>query len=128
VTQLSEGLALWRGPVLADVMASPTVEAQTARLELLRLSAIEDYVSARLDLGRHREVVDELAGLVREHPWRERLWAQRMLALYRCGRRVEALDAYRQGHALLTREYGIEPGPDLRTLQRAILTDDVPDR
>jgi len=130
VTQLAEGLALWRGAVLADVPAAPTVVAQATRLDEVRLGALEDRLGAQLDLGRHAEIVDELRRLVDEHPLRERLRAQHMLALYRCGRRAEALDAYQRARRVLVDELGLEPGPELASLEQAILagTDVAPTR
>jgi DNA-binding SARP family transcriptional activator len=120
--ELSQGLALWRGPALADVPASPAVTAEAERLEQLRLAALEDWLGVQLALGRHAEVVDEAQRLVAEHPLRERLWARLMLAQYRCGRRAQALDAYQRARRELVDELGLEPGPELRALQRAVLT------
>ena len=92
--KLVHGLALWRGPALADVPASPAVTAEAERLAQLRLAALEDWLDVQLHLGRHADVVEEAQRLVAEHPLRERLWARLMLAQYRCGRRAEALAAY----------------------------------
>ena len=124
VAQLVEALALWRGPALHDVPPSPAVTAEVNRLEQRRLTALEARLGAELALGRHRETVDELQRLVAEYPLREQLRAHLMLAMYRCGRRAEALDVYRQGRAVLVAELGMEPGPELRELERAILADD----
>jgi DNA-binding SARP family transcriptional activator/tetratricopeptide (TPR) repeat protein len=124
INQLSEGLALWQGSVAADVPQSPTVIAEITRLDQLRLTAFEVRFGAQLDLGWHAEVVDELRTLAIEHPLRERLWEQLMLALYRCGRRAEALEAYQQVRTGLVGELGLEPGQQLRDLQAAILADD----
>jgi DNA-binding SARP family transcriptional activator len=124
VAQLSRALALWRGPALADVPASPTVTAETTRLEQARLTVTESHLDARLDLGRHHDVIGELHRLVDEHPLRERLWEQLMVALHRSGRRGEALDAYRRARHALVTELGLEPGRYLRELQRAVLSDD----
>jgi len=121
VTHLSQGLMLWRGPALADVPVVPSVAAEVARLEQQRLASWEARLGAELGLGRHAEVVDELARLVRDHPLRERLRALLMQALYRSGRRTEALDAYRAGREVCATELGLEPGRQLRELERAML-------
>src|SRR5215211_1168086 len=122
--RLREALALWRGPALDDLAFEPFVELEAARLEELRLAVLEDRIEADLALGRHRELVGELEGLVREHPLRERLRGQLMLALYRSGRQAEALDAYQEGRRTLVDELGIEPSPALRQLEQAILRQD----
>jgi DNA-binding SARP family transcriptional activator len=119
--KLSQGLALWRGPALADVPARLAVTAEAERLGQLRLAAVEDWLGVQLELGAHAEVVDEAQRLVAEHPLRERLWARLMLAQYRCGRRAEALDAYLRARRVLVEELGLEPGPELHELQRAVL-------
>ena len=119
--RLSQGLALWRGPALADVPARPAVTAEAERLGQLRLAAVEDLLGVQLELGAHAEVVHQAQRLVAEHPLRERLWAQLMLAQYRCGRRAQALDAYLRARRVLVEELGLEPGPELRELQRVIL-------
>ena len=95
--------------------------AERARLEELRLAALEARVDALLALGRHAELVAELEALVAEHPLRERLRGQLMLTLYRCGRQAEALEVYRNASRTLRDELGIEPGPELHQLERAIL-------
>jgi DNA-binding SARP family transcriptional activator/Tfp pilus assembly protein PilF len=125
VGKLSEALELWQGPALADVPATPTVTAEASRLEQCRLTALEAMLGAQLELGRHADVVDELQRQVAEHPLREGLRAHLMLALYRCGRRAEALEAYRTGRRVLVDELGLEPGPQLRELEQAILADDA---
>ncbi|WP_203714357.1 AfsR/SARP family transcriptional regulator [Asanoa siamensis] len=122
--QLSAALALWHGPAFADVPATATVTAEAARVEQLRLAAREEQLAARLRLGQHAEIVEELAALVREQPLRERLCHLLMITLYRCGRRAEALEAYRAVRQALVTEIGIEPGPELRDLEHAVLTDD----
>ena len=125
VAQLTDGLALWQGAPLADVPPARTVAAEAARLEQRRLTATEDRLSARLELRQHAEVVTEVATLVTEYPLRERLHGQLMQALYRCGRRAEALAAYGRARQLLVDELGLEPGPELRELHRAVLDDDL---
>ena len=121
---LHEALALWRGPPLGDLESLPFAPPEVARLEEQRLAALELRIDADLAGGRHAELVAELAGLVQQHPWRERLHAQLMLALYRSGRQVDALDAYRRARAVLIDELGIEPGPELTALQGEILAQD----
>lgn len=116
-------LELWRGPALADVVG-PVVESAAAGLEERRLTVLETRIEAELALGRHAELVAELAALVSEHPLRERLRAQLMLALYRCGRRADALAVYREARQVLVAELGLEPGPQLQRLEQAILTGD----
>ena len=93
--RLEEALALWRGPALADFAYEPFAQEEIRRLDESRLSALEDRIEADLALGRHEEVVGELESLAREHPLRERLQRLRLLALYRCGRQADALEAYR---------------------------------
>ncbi len=118
---LRTALALWRGPALADVADAPGARAEAARLEDARLAALEERIDAELACGRHGELTAELEALTREHPLRERLWGQRMLALYRAGRQVEALRAYRDLRALLAEEVGLEPSPALVALEAAVL-------
>jgi DNA-binding SARP family transcriptional activator len=122
--RLSEALALWRGPPLADLAFEPFAQHEIPRLEELRIAAIEDRIDADLDLGRHGELTAELRHLVHEHPLHERLWRQLMLALYRCGRQADALAAYRDARRMLVDELGIEPGRALRDLEAAILAQD----
>lgn len=124
--RLAKALALWRGPAFADVPASPCLTGQVAYLEQLHLSAEEDHISALLDLGRHTEVVDELHRLVEQNPLREKRWALLMRSLHGCGRRAEALDAFHRAREVLLDELGLDPGPELRELQRAILAEEVP--
>lgn len=126
VTRLSEALALWRGPAMADVAATPTVTAYVAGLEQSRLGALEERMHGELELGRHATVADELHRFADEHPLRERLWALLMLATYRCGRRAQALDAYRRARDVLVAELGVEPSRELRDLHRAIIAGDAP--
>jgi DNA-binding SARP family transcriptional activator len=122
--RLREALALWRGPALADLAYESFARTDIERLEELRLAALEDRIEADLVLDRHRALVGELGELVAEHPLRERLRAQLMVALYRSGRQAEALDVYRDARQTLREELGIEPGPALRELERAILQQD----
>ena len=122
--RLGAALGLWRGEALADLAYEPFAQAEIARLDEARLAALEDRIDADLELGRHREVVAELESLVAQHPNRERLLAQRMLALYQCGRHADALAAYRDGCRRLRDELGLEPGRELRALERRILDHD----
>ncbi|GAA3892493.1 BTAD domain-containing putative transcriptional regulator [Saccharothrix violaceirubra] len=117
---LRESLGLWRGPVLGDVPGRPA----TTDLEELRLAALEERVEAELELGRHLELVGELRRLVDEYPFRERLVAHSMRALYRSGQRADALDAYQRFHRRVVDELGIDPGPELRVLHEQVLRDD----
>jgi peptide/nickel transport system substrate-binding protein len=118
---LREGLALWRGPPLADVAYEAFAQAEIARLEERHTAALEQRIDADLALGRHTDVVAELEALVAQHPLRERLRAQLMVALYRCGRQADALEVYADARRALVEELGVEPGPALRELQAAIL-------
>ena len=122
--KLSEALALWRGEALADLAYEPFAQAEIARLEELRLTALEERIEADLALGRHSELVGELDALVAEHPLRERLREALMVALYRSGRQAEALEAYRDARRALTEELGIEPSRGLREVEQAILNQD----
>jgi DNA-binding SARP family transcriptional activator/WD40 repeat protein len=119
-----QALALWRGGALADVADEPFAAAEIRRLEELRVEAAELAIDADLAAGRHQEVAAEIDALVSQHPLRERLHAQRMLALYRCGRQAEALEAYRGARRTLVEEVGIEPGAELQRLHEAILRQD----
>jgi DNA-binding SARP family transcriptional activator len=122
--KLRQALALWRGPALADLVYEPFAQAETARLEELRLAALEQRIDADLATGRHSELVGELESLVARHPLRERLRSQLMLALYRSARQAEALDAYRTARRELAEELGLEPCEELRRLEQAILRQD----
>jgi DNA-binding SARP family transcriptional activator len=122
---LDEALGLWRGEPLADVPSEVLHREVVPGLVEQRLAALEQRIDLDLDLGRHRELVTELVALTTEHPLRERIWAQLMLALYRSGRPAEALDAYRQAGKVLAEELGIDPGPELHTLHQAVLTNDA---
>jgi class 3 adenylate cyclase len=121
---LHEALALWRGPPLAELAFEPFAHIEIARLEEMRTAAREELIEAELELGRHSPLVGELETLVKEHPLRERLRGQLMLALYRSGRQVEALEAYRQARETLVDELGIEPSPNLQRLEQSILRHD----
>jgi DNA-binding SARP family transcriptional activator len=120
-TVLREALALWRGPALAEVAYESFAQAEIRRLDELRLTALEARIQADLDVGRHAALIGELAALAAEHPARERLTEQLMVAYCRCGRQAEALDAYQRTRVRLDAELGLEPGPALKALQREIL-------
>jgi DNA-binding SARP family transcriptional activator len=122
---LGRAVGLWRGRALADFVYEPFAQLDIARLEELRISAFEDRVDADLAVGRGAELVGELKAAVAEHPLRERLASQLMLALYRCGRQAEALAAYRRTRGVLVDELGIEPGPELQHLENKILCQDA---
>ena len=123
LAELVEALALWRGPALDGAADSSALRAAAARLEEERLAALERRFAAELELGHHDQILGELASLVSAMPLRESLRAQLMLTLYRSGRQAEALAAYREGHVQLG-ELGLEPGSELRSLERAILRQD----
>lgn len=119
---LSGALALWRGEPFEDVATAVPLAVQQLREQ--RQLVGEDVLDARLRLGEHRGVVDDLYGLIAADPLRERPWSLLMLALYRCGRRAEALQTYRQLYCLLDEECGIQPGATARELHAHILADD----
>jgi predicted ATPase/DNA-binding SARP family transcriptional activator len=121
---LREALDLWRGPALSDLADVPFARADADRLEEARLTALEHRVQADLACGRHASLVAELDSLASRHRLRERFTAQRMLALYRCGRQAETLNAYADLRARLAEELGIDPSPELRRLQERILRQD----
>ena len=118
---LREALSLWRGSALADFVFETFAQPHIAHLEELRLVALEERVEADLDAAHHAELVGELEGLVEQHPVRERLRGQYMLALYRSGRQAESLDAYQEGRRILVEQLGIEPSRELQQLHGAIL-------
>jgi predicted ATPase len=122
---LDAALALWAGPPLADVADQPAARVATQRLDELRLRAVELRNDARLELGGHDGLLPELEQLIGEEPYRERLREQQILALYRAGRQKEALEAYQRARRVLVDELGVEPGPALQELERAILRQDA---
>jgi lactate 2-monooxygenase len=121
---LREALALWRGPPLADLAFEPFATAESVRLEAARTTVLENRIEADLAVGRHDDVVGELQRLVAAHPLRERLRGQLIVALYRGGRQAEALAVYRDARRVLSEELGLEPGPALKELERAVLRQD----
>ena len=124
VAALERALSLWRGAPLAELAYEPFAQREIARLEELRVAALEQLIEAKLALGRHAEVVGQLETLVGQHPYRERPRALLMLALYRTDRQADALQAYQDARRTLVEELGIEPGERLRELETAILTQD----
>jgi DNA-binding SARP family transcriptional activator len=124
-TTLARALAIWRGPALADLATEPYAQPEIARLEGMRLQALEARFEAMLAVGREAEAVGELQALVGLHPLDERLRSQLMVALYRSGRQADALETYRTFRTLLDEELGLEPSADLRSLEQAILRQDA---
>jgi DNA-binding SARP family transcriptional activator len=122
--KLREALGLWRGPPLEDLAYEQFAQSEVARLEELRVAAVEQRVEADLALGRHAELVGELETLVSQHPTREHFRQQLMLALYRSDRQAEALEAYRRAWQELSEELGLEPSESLKQLEAAILRQD----
>ncbi|HET6664501.1 MAG TPA: BTAD domain-containing putative transcriptional regulator, partial [Acidimicrobiales bacterium] len=125
VASLASALGEWTGPAYGEFLESPACAAEAERLAGLRLTALEDRIEAELATGAAAELVGELESLVRDHPFRERLWGHLLLALYRAGRQRDALDAYQRARSVLVDELGIEPGPELRRLEAAILDQDA---
>src|SRR5206468_7001862 len=121
---LDEALGLWRGDPLAEFRYEAFAQEEIGRLVEFQLTLVEERAEAKLAVGAHPEVVGQLEALVREHPLRERLRAQLMLALYRSGRQAQALEVYRETRHVLVDELGLEPNPALQELERAILRQD----
>jgi DNA-binding SARP family transcriptional activator/DNA-binding beta-propeller fold protein YncE len=122
--KLRQALALWRGPALVDVRDETFAQRASLYLEEERLGVLEDRIAADLAEGRGAELVPELERLVRDHPLRERLHGQLMLALYRAGRQADALEAYQRARRTLMQELGLEPSPQLQKLERRVLNQD----
>ena len=123
-TRLRDALGLWRGEAFAEFDAPFAVAERTA-LEESRLGAVEDRIIAELAVGAGPELVAELETLVGQHPWRERLWAQLMTALYRSGRQGDALGAFQRARSALVDELGVEPGPELQAVEAQVLAQDA---
>src|SRR5262249_28588965 len=121
---LREALGLWRGARLADLAFEAFARGEIERLDELRLTALEERLEAELELGRHAEVLPELVALANRHPTRERLRYLQMLALYRSGRQREALQGYQEARREPGEELGLEPGEELRGLERRIIAQD----
>jgi predicted ATPase/DNA-binding SARP family transcriptional activator len=124
VEDVERALALWTGSPLADIADQPVARVQAPRLEELRLRALEVRADARLELEKGAILVPELEALLAEHPYRERLRAQLALALYRAGRQADALETIREARRRLVDDLGVEPGPELQELERAVLRHD----
>ncbi|HSS53240.1 MAG TPA: BTAD domain-containing putative transcriptional regulator [Gaiellales bacterium] len=121
---VAAALELWRGPALQGLTDTAWISSEARRLEALHVDALEEHFEVALARGEHREVVAELRSVLVENPFRERLWSQQMLALYRSGRQADALDVFQEARRVLSDELGLEPGPELRRLQEAILAQD----
>src|SRR5215210_1601666 len=117
-------LGLWRGPVLGDLAQEPFTQIAIGRLEEILLAALEQRIDAEFALGHHRKLLGELEELASQHPFHEPFASRLMLALYRSGRQAGALDVYRSTRQRLIEGFGIEPGRELRDLERAILKQD----
>lgn len=125
VEMLDRALGLWHGDAFADLAYKDFALDAARRLEERRLAVIEDRAAARLACGAGSELVPELEQLVAQHPWRERLRGQLMVALYRSGRQADALGAFREARALLGEELGIDPSPELRAIETQVLHQDT---
>ena len=121
---VASALALWRGPALQGLTGTAWFSAEARRLEALHVDALEEDFEVRLALGEHRELTPALRSALADNPFRERLWGQLMLALYRSGRQADALETFQEARRVLADELGLEPGPELRRLQEAILAHD----
>jgi predicted ATPase/DNA-binding SARP family transcriptional activator len=121
---VASALALWRGPALQGLTETAWFSAEARRLEALRVDALEEHFEAALALAEHREIASALRATLEANPFRERLWGQLMLALYRCGRQADALETFQEARRVLAENLGLEPGPELRRLQEAILSHD----
>jgi DNA-binding SARP family transcriptional activator len=122
--KLREALALWQGPALADISRTPSLEFEASLLNELRVSALEDALDAELELGWDAELVPELRRLIASEPYRERPRGQLMVALYRSGCQLQALEAFKEARETFRSEVGLEPSPRLCELQSAILNHD----
>src|SRR5581483_8254066 len=121
---VAAALELWRGPALQGLTGTAWFGAEARRLETLHVDALEEQFEVALALGEHRELAPALRSALADNPFRERLWGQLMLALYRSGRQADALETFQEARRVLADELGLEPGPDLRRLQEAILAHD----
>jgi len=124
LARLEDALALWRGDPLPEFAGEPWAVPVAARLAEAHELAAEDRIDAWLALGGHAQAAAELEAMVAARPLRERRWTQLIIATYRCGRQADALRAYQRGRAALADELGLEPGPELRRLETAVLTQD----
>jgi predicted ATPase len=121
---VASALALWRGPALQGLTGTAWFSAEARRLETLHVDALEEQFEVALALGEHRELTPALRSALADNPFRERLWGQLMLAFYRSGRQADALETFQEARRVLADELGLEPGPELRRLQEAILAHD----
>jgi predicted ATPase/DNA-binding SARP family transcriptional activator len=121
---LRTALALWRGPALEELLDRDWAPPAAARFQEIFLGAVEDRLDADLAAGRHADVIEEIREVLTGHVFRERLWGQLMLALYRCGRQADALATYAEARRILADEHGLDPGPELAAMERAILVHD----
>jgi predicted ATPase/DNA-binding SARP family transcriptional activator len=121
---VASALALWRGPALQGLSGTAWFDAEARRLETLHVDALEEQFEVALAFGEHRELTPAIRSALSDNPFRERLWGQLMIALYRSGRQADALEAFQEARRVLGDELGLEPGPDLRRLQEAILAHD----
>lgn len=124
IARFDQALGLWRGTPYADLADLDVVRGEVVRLEAVHRSLLEDRLVAGLALGRHAELLGDLTALTLEHPLRERAWALLALAQYRCGRQAEALATLRSARHILRTELGIDPGRELRRLERRLLQQD----
>ena len=121
---VASALALWRGAALQGLTGTAWFSAEARRLEALHVDALEEEFEVRLTLGEHRELAPALRSALADNPFRERLWGQLILALYRSGRQADALETFQEARRVLAEELGLEPGPELRRLQESILAHD----
>ncbi len=121
---VASALDLWRGPALQGLPRTASFSAEARRLEALHVDALEEHFEVMLALGEHRELGPALRSALADNPFRERLWGQLTLALYRSGRQADALETFQEARRVLAEELGLEPGPELRRLQEAILAHD----
>jgi predicted ATPase/DNA-binding SARP family transcriptional activator len=121
---VASAVALWRGPALQGLTTTAWFSAEARRLETLHVDALEEQFEVALAIGEHRELVPGIRSALEDNPFRERLWGQLMLALYRSGRQADALETFQEARRVLAGELGLEPGPELRRLQEAILAHD----
>ncbi len=121
---VASAVGLWRGPALQGLTETAWFTAEARRLEALHVDALEEQFEVALALGEHRELTPAIRSALADNPFRERLWGQLMLALYRAGRQADALETFQEVRHVLSDELGLEPGPDLRRLQEAILAHD----
>lgn len=122
--RFAEALSVWRGPALVDVRAGRLLEVELLRLDEMRLGALEARIAADLDLGRHAELLGELAAMSALHPTYENIHAMYMLALHRAGRTGDALEAFRRLRTMLVEQLGVEPAPQVQRLLQSILAAD----